>query len=240
MKNLVYIVALFTTLFVSCDEGRIYEQEIVIPQDGLALKSNAQLIGADTWNERYSLVIAGFSSGNDYATISKVLPTNLAEDGSVEVTLSGIKDNIEEVELCIINRLRKRVVTFVEIDKADFSADSDTIYMNAGKVDVSMFGAIQSNVFNSSCIGCHGGNGSAVRGLFLTEGKSYEALVGKNSKVNSEMKLVKPGDAANSFLPLILEEDGHVAHSHLDILDAKKKSTLVTMIKDWINNGAQQ
>ena len=74
----------------------------------------------------------------------------------------------------------------------------------------------------------------------MTEGKSYEGLVGKASKVNPDMLLVNPGKAQESFLPLILEEDGHVAHSHIDILDAKKKTALVTLIKDWINNGAKE
>ena len=177
---------------------------------------------------------------NEYATISKVITSNIASDGMVEVSMSGIKDNVDEVELCMINRLRKRVVTFKQILKEDFPSNSDTIFMDAGKVDASMFEAIQANAFNASCVGCHGGNGNAVRGLFLTEGKSYAGLVGKASKVNPDMLLVNPGKAQESFLPLILEEDGHVAHSHIDILDAKKKTALVTLIKDWINNGAKE
>lgn len=240
MRKYIYFLMLIFTIFVSCDDGRIYEKEIIIPQDGLVVKLNAQLFGATTWNDRYSLVLAGFSDGNEYAVISKVITSNIASDGTIEVSMSGIKDNVDEVELCIINRLRKKVVTFKQTIKEDFPSNSDTIYMDAGKLDISMYKAIQSNAFDVSCVGCHGGNGSAVRGLFLTDGKSYDGLVNKNSKVNPDMLLVNPGNAQESFLPLILEEDGHVAHSHIDILDAKKKTTLVTMIKDWINNGAKQ
>lgn len=240
MREYLYLFILIFSIFVSCDDGRIYEKEIIIPQEGLTVKLKAQLTGAETWNDRYSLVLAGFTEGNEYATISKVITSNIASDGMVEVSMSGIKDNVDEVELCMINRLRKRVVTFKQILKEDFPSNSDTIFMDAGKVDASMFEAIQANAFNASCVGCHGGNGNAVRGLFLTEGKSYEGLVGKASKVNPDMLLVNPGKAQKSFLPLILEEDGHVAHSHIDILDAKKKTALVTLIKDWINNGAKE
>lgn len=240
MRKYICFLLLISAIFVSCDDGRIYEKEIIIPQEGLTVKLNAQLAGAGTWSDRYSLVLAGFTNGNEYATISKVITSNIAPDGTVEVSMSGIKDNVDEVELCVINRLRKKVVTFKQILKDDFPANSDTIFMDAGKVDIGMFEAIQANVFNASCVGCHGGNGNAVKGLFLTEGKSYEDLVGKASKVDPGMLLVNPGNAHESFLPLILEEDGHISHSHMDILDAKKKSTLVTLIKDWINNGAQK
>lgn len=238
MRKYICFLMLLTAIVTSCDEGRIYEKEVVVPQEGYVMKITGQLSGADSWPEKYSLVIAGFSDDNEYAVISKVINSNIDSDGNVNVTMSGIKDEVDDVELCVINRLRKRIISFVSIEKESFPSGSDTIYMDAGKLDVSMFEAIQTNAFNTSCIGCHGGNGSAVRNLFLTEGQSYEHMVGVRSKVDSEKYLVNPGNASDSFLPLILEEDGHVAHSHIDILDAKKKSTLVSLIKDWINAGA--
>lgn len=31
-----------------------------------------------------------------------------------------------------------------------------------------------------------------------------------------------------------------VQHSHIDLLDAKKKSLLITLINDWIDTGAKE
>lgn len=238
MKRYLYFLTSLLLLLTSCDEGRIYEKEIVIPTDGLTLKLTGNLSGIDSWTSRYSLVIAGFSDDSEYASISKVV--SVGSDGTVEVVLSGIDEDVDDVELCMINTLRKRVVTFATIDSEDFSTTNDTIYMEVGNLNVGMFDAIQDNIFTPSCAGCHGSTGSAARGLFLTEGRSYEALVGQPSVVNSEYQLVNPGNASESFLHLVLNEDGHVAHSHLDILDAKKATILQTLIDAWINNGAQE
>ena len=92
MREYLYLFILIFSIFVSCDDGRIYEKEIIIPQEGLTVKLKAQLTGAETWNDRYSLVLAGFTEGNEYATISKVITSNIASDGMVEVSMSGIKD----------------------------------------------------------------------------------------------------------------------------------------------------
>lgn len=52
------------------------------------------------------------------------------------------------------------------------------------------------------------------------------------------MLLVNPGNAQQSFLHLILNENGHIAHDHVDILSVKTE--LLTLIDNWINNGAEE
>lgn len=50
-----------------------------------------------------------------------------AADGEeLEVTLSGISDEVKQVELCVINKLRRKIVSFYQLD---CSTISDTIKM---------------------------------------------------------------------------------------------------------------
>jgi len=155
--------------------------------------------------------------------------------------MSGITDDIEKVQLCIMDRAsRKSVVAYKEIDKNDFKTENNVIKMDAGQVNVAMYNTIQTYIFNDKCISCHGSQGSAPRGLFLTSGKSYGCLVNVASKSNPDYLLVKPNNATSSFLPLILSENGHLGHDHVDILDARKSSSLVALIRSWISNGAKE
>ena len=58
--------------------------------------------------------------------------------------------------------------------------------------------------------------------------------------MNEEMLLVAPGEASASMLPQVLSKEGLVQHSHTDLLDAKKKTLLLTLINDWIDAGASE
>ena len=238
-----FLFSIFFSTFVacySCDDGRIYEKEVTLPQEGLTLKLTGHLTGVDTWPEKYTLCVAGFTDESDYAVLSKVIASDHAAGGEVEVVLSGIKEEVTQLELCVTNRLRKRIVTFAQMEVAARQQNSDTLTLDVGSVDVGMYRTLQEEVFNASCIACHGANGRAARDLFLTEGQSYKALVGQASKVHEAMLLVAPGEASESLLPQVLSEEGLVQHSHTDLLDAKKKSTLLTLINDWIDAGAKE
>lgn len=238
-----FLFSIFFSTFVacySCDDGRIYEKEVTLPQEGLTLKLTGHLTGVDTWPEKYTLCVAGFTDESDYAVLSKVIASDYAAGGEVEVVLSGIKEEVTQLELCVTNRLRKRIVTFAQMEVAARQQSSDTLTLDVGSVDVGMYRTLQEEVFNASCIACHGANGRAARDLFLTEGQSYKALVGQASKVHEEMLLVAPGQASESLLPQVLSEEGLVQHNHTDLLDARKKSTLLTLINDWIDAGAKE
>lgn len=70
---------------------------------------------------------------------------------------------------------------------------------------------IQDKVFTPSCAGfsaCHKGAANDAGGLNLETGMSRTALVGKASKLFPQFQLVKPNDAANSYLMIVM---GHVA-----------------------------
>ena len=223
-------------LFSSCDEGRIEEKEIVIPESGFTLKLTGTISGLSTWSSTYELALAGLTSDGSVS-----LYRIIENDGDVSIDLSGITESIAEVQLCIMERAsRKSVIAYQEIEQDNFNAEDNIIKMDVGTLDVSMYNSIQKYIFDDKCISCHGSQGGAPRGLFLTSGKSYENLVNKASKSNPDYLLVKPNNANGSYLPLILSENGHLGHDHADILDARKSSDLVAVIKNWINNGAKE
>ncbi len=223
-------------LFSSCDEGRIEEKEIVIPESGFTLKLTGTISGVSTWSSTYELALAGLTSDGS-VSMYRIIES----DGDVSVDLTGITEDIAEVQLCIMERAsRKSVIAFQEIEQDNFNVEDNVIKMDVGTLDISMYNSIQKYIFDDKCISCHGSQGGAPRGLFLTSGKSYENLVNKASKSNPDYLLVKPDNANSSYLPLILSENGHLGHDHADILDARKSSDLVALIKNWINNGAKE
>ncbi len=240
MKHIIYVFLAMILFLASCDDGRIYEKELVIPKQGLTLKMTGEITGLDSWPSNYSLVIATFKEDNTNAESAAVIPRKDNNAGRISAKLSGIKADANDLELCIIDALRDRVISYKTLTREDFNVVGDTIYMEVGKVDVGMYNAIQQAVFDAKCISCHGANGGAPRNLFLTEGKSYAHLVNVQSKADPEYKLVNPGNPSASLLPKILNENGILHHDHADILEARTQYTLVTLIKNWIKAGAKE
>lgn len=227
--------------FSSCDEGRIEAKKVVASSNGRILKLTANVSGVDNWptGVGYSVALAGFSDESDYAVVSRTFPIGLGDNADVSLTLSGITDEVTSLRFCIINRLRQCVTTFVELKSDEFATESDTIRMDGGTVDVSMYGTIQGQVFDDKCISCHGSTGSAARGLFLTEGLSHSALVNQYSKVNPEMLLVSPEDAENSFLYHVLTDGTATSMNHVDLF-SEDEQLLLTLVERWIDNGAEE
>lgn len=217
----------------ACDDGRIEEKKVDF-KGGRSVTVKAELKGALSWHERYSLAVAGFNETSDYAEISKVIEPS-SDDMELDITLSGIDTDVTHVDLCMINRLRKRIVTFrrIEIEK-----DKEQQESNLGTIYVGMFTAIQDNIFSTTCAACHGATGNAAASLFLTEGKSRESLVGIQSKKVPTLNRVTPGDSPNSVLYQTISGDisstWHYNHS-AEITSADMKS----LIADWIDNGAK-
>lgn len=239
MKRNVYgwiLLGLGILCLVSCDEGRIYEAVPATAEGGRTVKFTGKVTGMDTWPSGYTVAVAGFDAKSEYAlTSANVMPSQAGEDGTVQVVMSGVTDEVTQIELCVINRIRERVVTFARVDCSETA--EDTIRMDVGEQQVGMFQAVQQQVFDSRCASCHGGSTSAAGHLFLTAGKSYEQLVNVPSVVNPDVMRVKPADAENSFLYQVLHENGHVHHDHQDILSAEP--VLLNLIDDWINGGAK-
>ena len=224
----------------ACDDGRIYP-DTSSSAEGKTVVLEGVLEGFDSWSSNYRVSIAGFEQADDeYASVSKVITaSDIQEDGKALVELSGIKDNVTLVRLCILDRLRRHIVGFKEVD---ISEATEPVKMDVGTIDISMFNTIQQSFFNTTCANCHGASNRAAAGLFLTEGKSYQALVDVDSKKVEGKKLVETNNAANSVLHMVLTQQSveGISMAHRDLVSEKNEETLLPLIDSWINNGAKE
>lgn len=224
-------------IVTSCDDGRIYEKDTAY-KEGKTVQIRGVIHGLETWEDNsYYVAAAGFDNNSEYAVISKIINTT-DEDGQVNITLSGIDENVNTVELCVLNRLRQRVATFAVHEMTE----TETSTMDIGELNVGRYHTIQSTLFDQSCIACHGGSGFAAAGLHLTEGNSYAAIVNVPSKKIEGKNIVTPGDKDNSVLHLLLNTDlsSTWRQNHSDMLNKERTSNLLRFIDDWIANGAKE
>lgn len=229
--SLISIAGLLT--LASCDEGRIYNDDIVQTEEGGTARFVGNVSGTGTWSAGYTLALAGFDEGNDYALISKNIETSLS-GSKCDLTLSGIPSEVTRIELCAIDRLRRRVATFLS---ADFSRQEGTLMMEAEHIDLSMAAAIQSEIFNTTCAQCHGGTGHAAAGLTLLEGYSFSNLISVPSVKIPGMDRVKPGSSAESELFLILDSDLSADWNYDHSVEVVRQEKL-DLIRNWIDSGA--
>ena len=224
--NRTLIIGLAFLGLCSCDDGRIYP-ESATSADGKTVVMEGELEGFDNWASNYRVSIAGFEQADDeYASVSKVITESDIKDGKALVELSGIKDNVKLVRLCVLDRLRRHIVTFKEVDVSDAT---ETVKMDVGTINISMFNTIQQSFFNTTCANCHGAS-------------NREALVDVNSKKVEGRKLVETNNAANSVLHMVLnqQEVAGISMAHRDLVSEKNEQTILPLIDSWINNGAKE
>ncbi len=233
-KNMVYLLLSAAMGLTACDDGDIPRKERTATQGGHTAKLTGHITGADSWPEYYQLVLAGFGD-SEYAVTQVSVGPGPGDD--VNLTLPNIGSGVKTIELCVTDRLRKRVLTYKSLDVA--SAQGDTLYMEAGQVDAGMYAAIQENIFDKTCAQCHGGSTSPAAGLYLTAGKSHASLVNQPStQVDGGIRVI-PGNAGESILHKVINP-GNVpglGFSHGDIITS---STALRLIDEWINAGAKE
>lgn len=217
---------------LSCDDGRIYDTEVILPEEGRVVKFTGEVIGNNNWTDKYSVVLAGFDDEGEYAIITKTVPLT----GKTEVVLSGISDEVTRMELCVINRLRKRIVT---LQAFECPATTDTIRLEATPIDAGMYATIQDRLFNTTCAACHGYGERAAAGLFLTEGRSHAALVGQPSVKMPGMHLVAEGNAEESVLYQTLASEVSTGWGYDHTKEVLSPAWL-ELLKDWIDAGAKE
>lgn len=88
------------------------------------------------------------------------------------------------------------------------------------------FQSIQTNIFTPICSGCHSGPNPAAN-LDLDAAHSYDDLVNVPSTEQPTLDRVKPGDPANSFLVIHMQEDGDGA-----------PASDIPFVAQWITDGA--
>lgn len=232
---LCLIFALAFGLLATCDDGPV-DETVAYGQEGRTVNFTATLTGLETWKGTLYVALAAFSDESDYALTSRRIT---GSDGIISLTLSGITEEATRVELCVLNNLRQRVATFATLEGGALQANTDAIPFDAGVLRVSMLEAVQASVFNTTCIGCHGAGNGAAAGLYLTAGKSLEALVNKPSKKVESGTLVKAGDAQGSVLHQVLttslSKGWHYDHTG-EVIEARRRD----LIQTWINSGAEE
>lgn len=225
-------------LFASCDEGRIPEKVRDLNEKGRVAKLEANITGLDQWPKGYTVSFAGFTDDGTYAEISKDIKAD--KDGHVSIELAGIPDDVTKLEVCVINSIRKRVLTFYSITATDTSDTIKVVPSEAIKV-VGVFSYLQTNLFDKQCAHCHSGDAWAVS-LSLNEGKSYSQLVNVPSVKVEGKNRVTPGNADSSVLyevlstDISLDEKWKIDHSKIMVTDAEN----LKLLKEWINSGAKE
>ena len=233
---------LLLVILQSCDEGRLYEDEVPISPEGRVVTLTAKLTGLSSWPDpSMYVVLAGFNDDSDYALINKSVPVPTTEGDEVSVVLSGIKENVTRVELCVINRLRKHIVSFYTIDENKLTSANE-IEVDAGSLNVGMYNTIQERVFNATCANCHGAaTSAAAAGLYLTAEKSHAAIVNVPSKKLPDMNIVEPGDAAKSALYQAISTDVTITDEwHYNHTGEVVDDGLLALIRQWITHGAKK
>ncbi|MDE5846305.1 MAG: hypothetical protein K2H71_03035, partial [Muribaculaceae bacterium] len=203
-------------------------------EEGGTARFAGTISGTDTWSQGYTLALAGFEDGNDYALISKNIEIS-GTDGNYDITLSGIPGEVTSIELCAIDRLRRRVATFLS---ADYQPQDGTLQISAEGVDMSMSTAIQTEIFNTTCTQCHGGSGYAAAGLDLLADDSFGNLISIPSRKIPGMDRVAPGSSNESELFLILSSDISADWNYDHSVEVVRQEKL-DLIRNWIDNGAK-
>lgn len=215
----------------ACDEGKIYPDDVVAGDDGLSITVKGDFSGCAGYADSgYGIVVAAFKDGDNYATVSKPIT-----DGSEDVVLKNVDPSVSTVEVCVITRLREKVISFASKD-VDVTDGSSDIIFNAGEVNVEPFNAINHNIFATSCIQCHGATGVSAASLNLMAGEAYRNLVNVPSSVVAGEMRVRPGDAAASTLWQVLATDISEAWAfdHSNLLTPERSG----FVEYWINSGA--
>ena len=120
MKYTIVSLLLCVLAFASCDEGRIPEKTTVIPAEGFTVKLTGTITGTDSWPSTYRIVLAAFKN-DDNTNAAKSVQIFPDTANYVSTKLSGLNDEVTEVEICAIDNVRDRIVSFVSVSKDKFS-----------------------------------------------------------------------------------------------------------------------
>lgn len=223
-------------LLTSCDSGDIVDSTYSDSGIGYVARLEARVSGLDKLPAGYKVSLAAFSNDNDIS-IGEVDITqgDISADGNVRVTYSGISSEATRLELCLENKLRRRIVTMASVEIENNHSVADTIRLTlADNIDLSTYSIIQDYVFDGpryNCSACHGATGGRA-GLSLAKGNSYENLMNvPSTRVAGGVRVV-PGNPAGSVLYQALEEGNPTGlrYDHSAITD----SYIVRLIGDWI------
>lgn len=240
-KNLLF--TFFTVLALSaCDDGHIIDKQHIDESETYNAVLKGEFDGIDSWQGGYNIVVAGFNEESEYSVIQKTIPDAKDSGTSINIELSNISTECKTIEVCAVNALRAKIVSFYTFNIPDAQRSDDTIHIDAGKIDLRMYSAINKAVFNDdffSCARCHGGS-KPTANLDLSSDNSYSNLVNVQSTCKPDAKRVVPGDADNSILYQAITHGADIRYSHPSLFSEDKRARMVSLIKAWIDNGATE
>lgn len=235
--NIIRMTALPLALWAllgagGCDEGKIYPDDERAAGEGVVVRMKGHISGASAYGTGYSLVLAIFSEGSDFAEISK----NVG-DGDIDVELTDVLSGECHAELCVINTLRKRVLSLAETPPIKADA-GETVIFEIGDVEASPFDVINEKIFATTCLQCHGGTGHSAARLELTREMAYSMLVGVPSAIETGMMRVAPGMPGESTLweAVATDVSSDWNFNHSNLLEPEKSG----FITSWIEKGAEK
>lgn len=223
-------------LLASCDDGHIDDPVKANGTENYTVQIVGKFTKSDTWSGSYSVVAACFDGESPYSLTQAPLPSD--DSG---ITLNNVPATAKTIEIAVVNTLRKRIASIKSYEIADNSNIGDTVKIDIGTLNVGMYETINQLVFQgNSCSRCHGSESPAAN-LDLTAENAYGNLVGVKAAKDRSKTRVIPGDADNSFLyKVITEGDANVSYPHPALFASETYSNFLTIIHNWINNGAKE
>lgn len=228
----IFIFFVLAFLSIRCDSGDIQEST-EIEVDGTTCKGIVTFNNTNTWPIDYQIVIAAFGK-DDYPLMSKGISKPSVGD-SIVLTMEGIPEKTEEIAIALLNKSRKRVTSFHSHLISKDERRNNIIQLGSIHVDLLNYDRIQHQIF-SNCTNCHGASEKAACGLFLTEGKSYDAIVNVPSTKDDQYKIVSPGLSDESFILHVLRGETEKVHYDHTNVSFNSETEDINLLKTWINN----
>lgn len=231
--NHILFATLSAILFAGCDSGDIIEKSEE-EAGGLSCSASVDFKNTSTWPVDYQIVLAAFDASGEYPQMSKGISKPMAGD-TIQLSMVGIPESAQEIAIVLLNKSRKRVANFVTHKISEEERANNIISLGAATIDLLSYDRIQ-NQFFSNCINCHGASEKAAAGLFLTEGKSYDAIVNVTSSKDPSRKIVAPGLADESFIIHALEGRTDLIHYDHTNVSFNSETEDIALLKSWINS----
>lgn len=223
-------------LLSGCDDGKIYPDDSI--DAGRTVTIQVSFTGVRAYPDYNMLTFAAFGEDAHEPLLTQRL-SRPTEGRVEEYTLMGLPEETKAVGIALVSRGQTLIYKYCSVD-IDTSV-KETILPKT-TVNLATYDRIQEQVFDAHCIACHGkSSGQPAGNLFLTEGKSYSALVNvkAGAPVANEKPYVTPGEPDNSFLIDILSEN-ILGHNHTDIFNGSETTEVNNLLNAWINNGAKE
>lgn len=235
--NIIYrticLLLISMVCFTGCDDGRIYPDELGEAEGG---KATMQVVfkGQEAWPSAYMLVFAAFGADEEMPVVSKIISQPNKEEAEVAVTLNGLSEEIKKVSIAVVNKGRELVYAYYTYPLDDPSKE---VILPINEINLASYARIQSQVFDSYCIRCHGAGNQAAANLNLTKEYSQKSLIGVPAALSDKGELlIAPQQADKSFLIKVLKEDV-IQYNHMDVLP---EAELVTLIETWVDQSVEE